>query len=231
MLRGGEPFDFAQGREPVERRSRTVSKVGETGAYCPPAPLWANPAGVGPESAAGVPSEDKYLAVARIIRPQGRRGEVAAEILTDFPERFTAARRAYLENPPGEPEAVEIESAWPHKGRIVLKLAGVGSIGAAESLRGRHVLIQKADRIPLPAGHYYLWELEGCRVIRRSALGAEELGTVTAVEPTPGVNLLHVSTGKGEILIPFAQTICTRIDAGAKTIWIEPPEDLLELNS
>ncbi len=178
-----------------------------------------------------MPGEDKYLAVARITRPQGRRGEVAAEILTDFPERFTAMRRAYLENPTGEPEAVEIESAWPHKGRIILKLAGVDSIGAAEGVRGRHVLIQKADRIPLPEGHYYLWELEGCRVVRRSPSGAEEVGTVTAVEPTPGVNLLRVSTGKGEVLIPFAQAICSRIDAETKTIWIEPPEDLLELNS
>jgi 16S rRNA processing protein RimM len=178
-----------------------------------------------------LPSEDKYLAVARIVRPQGRRGEVAADILTDFPERFTALGRAYLENPQGVPGAVQIESAWPHKGRIVLKLAGVDNIQAAERLRGRHVLIRKEDRVPLPAGHYYLWELEGCRVVCRSATGREEVGTVTSVELNAGASLLHVSTGKGEVLIPFTEAICTRIDAAAKTIWIEPPEDLLDLNS
>jgi len=172
-----------------------------------------------------------YLAVARITKPQGRRGEVSAEILTDFPERFTAEGEVYLEAPDGKPEKVAIESAWPHKGRIILKFAGVESIRAAEELRGRHVLIRKEQRVPLTEGHYYFWELEGCRVVRRAASGTVEVGRVTSVEPTPGVALLHVSTVKGEVLIPLADDICTRIDPAAKTIWIEPPEELLDLNS
>jgi 16S rRNA processing protein RimM len=171
-----------------------------------------------------------YLAVARITRPQGRRGEVSAEILTDFPERFTAMRQAYLEAPDGQPEEVAVESAWPHKGRMILKFAGVESIHAAEELRGRYVLIHKEERVRLTDGHYYFWELEGCRVVRRAARGTEEVGRVASVEPTPGVALLHVSTVNGEVLIPFTQEICTQIDTAAKTIWIEPPEDLLELN-
>ncbi len=183
------------------------------------------------EDGSGVRPDREYLAVARITKPQGRRGEVAAEILTDFPERFSSLTRAYLENPEGEPEAIGIESAWPHKNRIILKISGVESIADAEKLRGRHVLIPKEERVQLPAGHYYFWELEGCRVVRRGANGAEELGRVTAVEPTPGAHLLRVSTAKGEVLIPFAQEICTEVDVAAKTIWIEPPADLFELNS
>jgi 16S rRNA processing protein RimM len=177
---------------------------------------------------------ERYLAVARIRRPQGRRGEVAAEILTDFPQRFEKLRRVWLDTPAGEPESAELESAWPHKGGIVLKFSGVNSISGAERLRGRHVLIPREERVKLPAGSYYLWELAGCRVMRNAGAGSEVVGTVTEVEHTAGGDLLHVAgarDAKRDLLIPLAETICTRIDTKQKEIWIEPPEDLLELNS
>ncbi len=188
-----------------------------------------------------LPEEKQFLAVARIVRPQGRRGEVAAEILTDFLSRFEGLRRAYLENRGGPPEPVGLEKAWLHKGRIILKFAAVDSIEAAERLRGRHVLVPREDRVPLPEHHYYLWELTGCRVICEHDGALVNFGTVTEVErtggpplggsePQCGVDLLHVSTARGEVLIPLAQDICTRIDPEAKEIVVEPPEDLLELN-
>jgi 16S rRNA processing protein RimM len=176
----------------------------------------------------------RYLAVARIRRPQGRRGEVAAEILTDFPQRFEKLKRVWLDTPAGPPESAELENAWPHKGGIILKFSGVDSISAAERLRGRHVLIPRQERVKLPEGSYYLWELAGCRVIRNAGAGLEVVGTVTEVERTAGGDILHVAgerDAKRELLIPLAETICTRIDTRKKEIWIEPPEDLLELNS
>ena len=177
---------------------------------------------------------DQYLAVARIARPQGRHGEVVADILTDFPERFEKLRRAYLENAIGATQPVDIEKTWPHKGRIVLKFAGVDSITQADRLRGLHVFIRSEDRVALPEHHYYVWELEGCRVVRELAGVAEEVGTVTEIERTGGVDLLRVARARDnlpELLIPLTQDICTRIDTAAKMILIEPPEDLLELNS
>jgi 16S rRNA processing protein RimM len=168
--------------------------------------------------------------VARIVRPQGRRGEVVAEILTDFPQRFAELRRAYLENPGSQPLSVRVESAWHHKGRVILKLFGVDSIGQANRLRGMHVLIRREERMPLPAHQYYVWELKGCRVLTQRQGGTREVGMVTEVEPTGGTDLLHVATPSGEVLIPLAQDICRQIDPSAKTIVIDPPEDLLELN-
>lgn len=168
--------------------------------------------------------------MARIVRPQGRRGEVTAEILTDFPERFRRLRGAFLEQPDGPPDAVRVENAWLHKGRVVLKFAGVDSIAQAEALRGLHVLIPREERIPLGAAQYYVWELEGCRVIIEREGTAREVGSVTSVEATGGVDLLHVATPHGEVLIPLAQDICKRINPEGKTIVIDPPEDLLELN-
>jgi 16S rRNA processing protein RimM len=173
----------------------------------------------------------QFLTVARILRPQGRRGEVAAEIFTDFPARFEKLQGALLEAPGQAPRPVTVERAWPHKGRVILKLSGIDSIDSASRLRGLHLLIPWEQRTALPPHHYYLWELRGCRVIWERQ--GKEIGTVTDVEPTGGVAVLHVARreGKGEVLIPLAQEICTRIDPAGKTIVIDPPEDLLDLNS
>ena len=176
---------------------------------------------------------EQFLAVALIVKPQGRRGEVVADILTDFPERFENLGRAFLESKTGHPGAVDIEDTWPHKGRIVLKFSGVDSIDQADLLRGLHVLIRHEDRVTLPKHHYYVWELEGCRVVRNSSGGALEIGVVAGIDRTGGVDLLRVTrTGSDsrELLIPLTQDICTRIDTADKIIVIEPPEDLLDLN-
>lgn len=175
----------------------------------------------------------RFLTVARIVKPQGRRGEVAAEILTDFPERFAKLHRVYLEGSNGAAEAFELEAAWLHKGKIILKISGVNSIDDAERLRGNFVLIPHEEKTELPAGSYFVWELEGCRVMQTAGGIKEEIGTVTNVERTGGTDLLHVAgarTGR-ELLIPLAEAICRRIDTKAKEIWIDPPEDLLDLNA
>jgi 16S rRNA processing protein RimM len=182
--------------------------------------------------AENVPSQ--FLAVARIIRPQGRRGEVIAELTSDFPNRFSTLKSVYLENHEQPPSPAILESAWKHKGRIVLKLVGIDTIDAASRLRGRYVLIPFAERVRLPEDSYYWSELVGCRVVLSTRDCGRELGSVTAIEPTGGVALLHVAPeagGNEELLIPFARAICKRIDPEAKMIEIDPPEDLLTLNS
>jgi 16S rRNA processing protein RimM len=172
----------------------------------------------------------QFVAIARIVKPQGRRGEVAAEILTDFPSRFNKLRQVFLERPDRQPESAVVESACTHKGRIILKFAGIDSIDDANRLRSLHVLIRHEERRELPAHHYYVSDLVGCRVITEYE-GHRELGTVTEVELTGGVDLLHVRRPSGrELLIPLAEAVCTRIDPEGKLIVVEPPEALLDLN-
>ena len=178
----------------------------------------------------GPTKTEQWVAVARIARPQGRRGEVASEILTDFPQRLFELKHVFLESPAGPPEPFRVEDVWPHKGRAVWKFAGVDSIDQADRLRGRHVLIPPSERMPLPAHQYYVAELQGCKVVIERDGARREIGTVTEVEVAGGASLLHVKTERGEVLIPLAQEICTRIDTEAKVIVIDPPEDLLELN-
>ena len=174
--------------------------------------------------------DSQFLAIARIVKPQGRRGEVAAEILTDFPARFDTLRQAFLEHPGHPPDAVRVESAWIHKGRVVLKFSGIDSIDEANRLRSLHLLIHREDRRELPAHRYYISDLVGCRVITERG-EHRELGTVSEVEATGGVDLLRVRRPDGrEILIPLAEAVCIRIDPEVKLIVVEPPEALLDLN-
>lgn len=179
----------------------------------------------------------RYIAIARILRPQGRRGEVSAEIMTDFPARFQKLRRVFVGDgvmgSQNQPTEAALERAWPHKGSIILKLKGIDSISQAQALRGLTIFVPFEERVPLPANTYYWPEIEGCRVLAGRPEARVEIGIVTAVEPTAGVPILHVSRSLrsgDEILIPFAQEICREIDPEAKRIMIDPPEGLLILN-
>ena len=179
-------------------------------------------------------SDDGFISVARICGSQGRRGEVAAEIKTDFPERFTPGARFLLAKNPaaGERREYVVEKAWPHKGKMILKFAGVDSISSAEALTGLELMVAKSQRKELPAGSFFLDDLIGCRVMEHQ----REIGTIADWEDTGGAVLLHVTpvvnqTAGNEILIPFAQEICTEIDIAERVIKVRLPEGLLDLNS
>jgi 16S rRNA processing protein RimM len=176
----------------------------------------------------------ELISVARVRHTQGRRGEVAAEILTDFPERFKAGAKFVLAKRGGSAAAREflVEDVWFHKGQVILKFAGVGSISDAEQLIGDDVMIPAAERSELPSGTFYLDDLVGCRVVENGL----EIGRVADWEDTGGGFLLHVAradeAGSGdEILIPFAEEICTAIEVASKRIEVRLPQGLIDLNA
>jgi 16S rRNA processing protein RimM len=174
------------------------------------------------------------VTVARIVRPHGRRGEVAAEILTDFPERLKALRSAYLWNGVGEPRPVAVRGCWlsmSRGGQAIFHFEGAESISDAEKFVGLEVQIPFSDRHILPVGSYYITDLIGCEVFERS--GAT-LGTVGDVQFTgegvAGTPILVVNSPAGELLIPLAQDICLNVDTAARRIDVALPDGLRELN-
>jgi len=194
---------------------------------------------------------ERWVQVARVVRPRGNKGEVAAELFTDFPARLSSLKSIYLRKDAGEPRQVGLRNFWidrNHPGMGVFHFEGYGSIGEAESLRRLDVLLPIEERVELPAGHYFVTDLMGCTVfelpktptkLASPACAAEEaprvLGTVRDVffpgEGVAGTPLLQVETSAGEVLIPLAEEICTRIDVAGRRIEVRLPEGLKDLDA
>ncbi len=199
------------------------------------------------------PETPRWVIVARILRARGNKGEVAAEILTDFPERLTRLREVFVGHSDGnnEPRRLSLKSCWlskNHRGQAVFHFEGVNSIAEAETFRGLEVLLPFSQRVALPAGQYFVSDLIGCSVFENAvsspivssspcslAEAPSLLGTVRDVqfpgEELSGTPLLEVETSHGEILIPLALDICTKIDPAARRIDVILPEGLRDLNS
>ena len=169
---------------------------------------------------------EELITIARIARPQGHRGEVIADLLTDFPERFSKLRTALVKKSNGEFAQLPLETSRLHKGRIVLKFAGYDDMNAAEGLRDARVLITKDQLVKLPADNYYEFDLVDCEVI---TTGGRTVGKVTGVQSYGAAPLLVVSDTKREHLIPLVSSICLDIDIANKRIVVDPPEGLLDL--
>jgi 16S rRNA processing protein RimM len=198
------------------------------------------------------PETPRWVLVARILRARGNKGEVAAEILTDFPERLTRLKEIFVGNADGknEPRRMALKSCWlsqNHRGQAVFHFEGVDSISEAEKFRGLEVLLPFEQRVTLAAGQYFVSDLIGCSVfenpgsapiVSSSPCSLAEvpchLGTVRDVqfpgEEISGTPLLEVETSGGEILIPLAVDICTNIDTNARRIDVILPDGLRDLN-
>jgi 16S rRNA processing protein RimM len=161
------------------------------------------------------------VVIGRIVRPQGRRGEVVAEPLSDRPDRFPSLRRAYVPGPGGGAREVAIAGCWPHKGRFVLKIVGVESIEQAEAFRGLELRIGEEELPALPEGSYYHHQLRGLRV--EEPTGAP-LGTVADVLETGAASVLVVRSAGGETLIPLADAFVRSVDLAAGRIVALRPE-------
>jgi 16S rRNA processing protein RimM len=178
-----------------------------------------------------------WVLLAHIVRPQGRHGEVLADILTDFPERFAQRKRLFLRPPSGGRVDVmreaKVDSHWLHKGRVVLKFSRVDSIAEAENLRGFDVVIPREERIPLEGDAVYVSDLVGVRVIDVSRGGATEAGEITDVEPEgTGPAMLVVRTPAGEeLLIPFVRAYLRKMDIEAKRLEMDLPQGLLTVQT
>ena len=172
------------------------------------------------------PAETNDLvAVARVVRTRGLKGEVVAEILTDFPERFEALEQVTGVRESGEQVDLTVEAFWFQNGRVILKFAGFDNVDTAEALRNLEICIAETDAIQLEEDEFYDWELAGCRV---ETVDGTVIGEVAELMRTGGTELLVVRAESKEYLIPFAEAICVDVDTENKLIRIDPPEGLLD---
>jgi len=189
-------------------------------------------------------NSSSWVAVAHLLRPQGRKGELLAELLTDFPESLAGRQGLHLAAPDGpadqEPRPAEVVSAWlpvgRNRGRIVVQLAGIESISAAEALAGFDLVVREDHRLPLEEGSFYISDLVGCSLLDNSVT----IGEITDVQfPTaPGGNqiasaaplLVIDAENDGEILVPFVKAFIQEIDLPGRRLIMSLPAGLVDIN-
>jgi len=195
-----------------------------------------------------------WVWLAHVKRTQGRKGEVFAEILTDFPEKFAERKHLWLlpktsaaggvSAAPSPAREVELRHYWLHKGGVVLHFAGVDSISAAEELAGCVVALPRDERTQLEEGDVYISDLIGCVLINVAGTEPVIVGEIEDVDRSGGpVAMLVVKsdsrlagkptnqrTSDDEILIPFAKDYLRRVDVDAKRVEMTLPEGLVDLN-
>jgi 16S rRNA processing protein RimM len=179
-------------------------------------------------------NEELWVLVAHLVRPQGRDGELIADILTDFPERFAERRHLFLLSEEGKSRPVELEGHWLHKGRVVLKFAGIDSISDADTLRGFDVAIPRDQRALLEDDSVYIDDLIGCHIIDIGPANAGDVGTITSVDretTSTALLIVRAAGNKEDILIPFAKAYLRKISLEQKRIEMSLPEGLLTINA
>jgi 16S rRNA processing protein RimM len=168
---------------------------------------------------------EPLVAVARAVRTRGLKGEIVADLLTDFPDRFEGLEELVIVAPDGKRDTIELEKYWFQKDRVILKFKDFDNVEASSRLIGFEFAVPESERVPLAEDQYYDWELQECKV---ETVEGNYVGKVTGVLKTGGVAILEVEADR-ELLIPMAETIVTEINIPEKRIIIDPPEGLLDL--
>jgi 16S rRNA processing protein RimM len=171
------------------------------------------------------------LVVGRVVKAHGVSGEVVVEVRTDDPDtRFAPGAQLRAQPRGGGPQRMYVvDSAREHSGRMLVRLAGVADRTAAEALRGSVFLVDTEDLPPIDdPDEFYDHQLEGLRVVTNDG---QPVGTVKEVLHTAAGELLSVTAETGaEVLVPFVGAIVTEVSLQSRTIEIDPPQGLLELD-
>jgi 16S rRNA processing protein RimM len=165
------------------------------------------------------------LTIGEIVAPFGLAGEVKVRLETDFPERFARLKQVCLRWPTGPTRLLEVEGARLHKGQVLLKLRGITTIDAAETLRNTLVQVRGREAVPLPANEFYIHDLVGCEVV---TVEGRSLGKVTSVLRSGAANdVFAIGEGKQEILLPMVRDVVRHVDIAARRILVSPTPGLL----
>ena len=170
-----------------------------------------------------------FVTLARVVKTQGRRGEVAVEVHSDVPERFAEGMKLFALGEQDARRELEVEGLWPHKGLLVLKFRGIDSMGEAEVLVGSELQVPRRQRAELDPGWTYVSDLVGCVVFDHG----REIGRIEDVQFGAGeAALLIVANDAGKKFdLPFAEAYLESADAVRRQVRMKLPEGMLEINA
>ncbi len=157
-----------------------------------------------------------FLAVGKVLKPQGVKGELKVEPLTRSPERFLELEKVFSDAR-GNKE-LKICGVRFQKNLVFLKIEGIDSIEGAEQLRNKLLFIPASWRKELPRGEYYIYELIGIEVFTGNG---ERLGTLKEVMSLPGNDVFLVEKEDEEILIPALKKVVKKVDLDRGQMEVE----------
>lgn len=169
---------------------------------------------------------DRLVCIGRVSGAHGMEGAIKVVPLTDAPQHYRELRELVLDTKDGL-RTVAVETRRDAGAQWVLKLKGLDGRGAAEALKGASVLVPLAERGPLAENEYFTEDLVGCAV---ETIMGEPVGSVTGVLEAGAQHLLQVAGVRGEVLVPLVEVIVKEVLLDRRTIRIDPPPGLLELN-
>ena len=175
-------------------------------------------------------SKGEFITLARVVKTQGRHGEVAAETHSDVPGRFAEGMKLFaLPKAEEARRELEVEDFWPHKGLVVLKFRGVDSMSDAELLVGSELQLPSTERASLEPGWNYVSDLIGCTVLDH----VQEIGRIEDVQFGAGeAPLLIVANRAGKKFdVPFAEAYLDGVDIAQRQVRMSLPEGMLEINA
>jgi 16S rRNA processing protein RimM len=164
------------------------------------------------------------VAVGRVLRPHGVRGEVVVQVLSDVPGRLWAGSKVLGSREGRASIPLVVDTCRDHKTGAVVRFAGYGDRDRAEELRDLLLEVDRSEVPEAPAGTYYWFQLLGCRC----QVDGEDLGEVVDLVEDGGGLLLVVSDGEREVPIPFVQSFLKDVDVERGRIGLDLPPGLLE---
>jgi 16S rRNA processing protein RimM len=149
----------------------------------------------------------EHLAVGRIVRPHGVRGELRILALSDLFEGIEPSTTIYLGQ--GKIPAV-VSSIRPHKEGYLLTLEGCEDRDTAEQWRGDTVYLAFTDAAALPEDTYFHWQILDLEVKTEEG---EILGKVVDIIETGANDVYVVADESGsELLLPAIASVILRVD-------------------
>jgi 16S rRNA processing protein RimM len=158
------------------------------------------------------------LRIGRVLKAHGVKGAVRVELLTDFPDRFAPGREVQVAG-----RRLQVARSEELDGSMLVTFAGIDDRDAAQQLAGAYFTVPLGEARELPADRYYHFQLVGLRVIDTG--GTRELGKVAEVLTYAANDVLRVTDGDTEILIPMIRSVVRSIAPAEGTITVDLPEE------
>ena len=162
-----------------------------------------------------LPPGPRWIAVGRITKAHGVKGEVAVLPLSQVTARFVAGSRLYLGERDDRP--LTVSSSRPHRQRVLVMFEEARDRAEAERLRGEFLFVPASDAPPLPEGEYWAHELVGCEVVTEEG---RSLGRIREIIRTPANDVWAAEGEAGEFLIPAVKNVVTSVDVGARRVLV-----------